>query len=54
MPTEHEELRLTVTLVDNASAGLNKIKGEFRDLTEGSGQGHAEKFKKRTPKRSPS
>ena len=46
MPTERDELRLTVTLVDNVSAGLNKIKGEFRDLTEGSGQGHAEKFKK--------
>ena len=46
MPTEREELRLTVTLVDNVSAGLNKIKGEFRDLTEGSGKGHAEKFKK--------
>ena len=46
MPTEREELRLTVTLVDNVSAGLGKIKGEFKDLTEGSGKGHAEKFKK--------
>ena len=46
MPTEREELRLTVSLVDNVSAGLNKIKGEFKDLTEGSGKGHAEKFKK--------
>ena len=46
MPTERDELRLTVTLVDNVSAGLNKIKGEFKDLTEGSGKRHAEKFKK--------
>ena len=46
MPTERDELRLTVTLVDNVSAGLNKIKGEFKDLTEGSGKQHPEKFKK--------
>ena len=46
MPTEREELRLTVSLVDNVSAGPAKIKGEFKDLTEGSGKGHAEKFKK--------
>ena len=45
MATEREELRLTVSLVDNVSAGLNKIKGEFKDLTEGSGKQHAEKFK---------
>jgi hypothetical protein len=46
MTTERDELRLTVTLVDNVSAGLNKIKGEFKDLTEGAGKQHAEKFKK--------
>ena len=46
MTTEREELRLTVSLVDNVSAGLNKIKGEFKDLSEGSGKQHAEKFKK--------
>ena len=46
MTTEREELRLTVSLVDNVSAGLNKIKGEFKDLTEGSGKQHAEKFKR--------
>ena len=46
MTTERDELRLTVTLVDNVSAGLNKIKGEFKDLTEGSSKQHAEKFKK--------
>ena len=46
MATEREELRLTVSLVDNVSAGLAKIKGEFKDLTEGSGKGRAEQFKK--------
>ena len=46
MTTEREELRLTVSLVDNVSAGLNKIKGEFKDLTEGGGKQHAEKFKR--------
>ena len=46
MTTEREELRLTVSLVDNVSAGLNKIKGEFKDLTEGGGKQHAERFKR--------
>jgi uncharacterized protein (TIGR02594 family) len=46
MATERDELRLTVTLVDNASAGLKQLKGGFKDLAEGSGKQHAERFKR--------
>jgi hypothetical protein len=46
MATEQEELRLTVTLVDNASANLRGLKEQIRDLGEGSSVRHVEKFKK--------
>src|ERR1700756_4732510 len=32
MPTEQEELKLIVTLVDNASAGLDKIVEKTKDM----------------------
>ena len=40
MPDQQEELRLTVTLVDNASAGLEKLKAQLKDIGgEGEGGG---------------
>lgn len=49
MPTEHEELKLTVTLVDNASAGLSKLKEQLKDLGGGGqGQRNVEKIGKDT------
>ena len=48
MATEQEELRLTVTLADNASAGLAKLNEEIKQLGSGAGQQHVEKFKRET------
>jgi hypothetical protein len=48
MPTEQEELRLTVTLADNASAGLAKLNEEIKQLGSGTSQQHVEKFKRET------
>ena len=45
---EQEELRLTVTLADNASAGLAKLNEEIKQLGSGAGQQHIEKFKRET------
>ena len=46
MPNEQEELKLTVTLVDNASAGIDKIQEKLKELGGGSGQALVEKFKR--------
>lgn len=35
MPSEQEELRLTVSLVDNASAGIAALRGNIQALTSG-------------------
>ena len=35
MPSEQEELQLTVTLVDNASAGVAALKNQIQSLTSG-------------------
>ncbi|TYL87443.1 CHAP domain-containing protein [Bradyrhizobium cytisi] len=48
MATEQEELRLTVNLADNASAGLAKLNEEIKQLGSGAGQQHIEKFKRDT------
>ncbi|KYK50055.1 hypothetical protein A1D31_22345 [Bradyrhizobium liaoningense] len=48
MPTEQEELRLTVTLADNASSGLAKLNEEIKQLGSGAGQQSIEKFKRET------
>jgi hypothetical protein len=48
MATEQEELRLTVTLADNASAGLAKLNEEIKQLGSGASQQHVEKFKRET------
>jgi hypothetical protein len=48
MATEQEELRLTVTLADNASAGLGKLNEEIKQLGSGASQQHIEKFKRET------
>lgn len=45
---EQEELRLTVNLADNASAGLQKLNEEIKQLGSGAGQQHIEKFKRET------
>ena len=45
---EQEELRLTVNLADNASAGLAKLNEEIKQLGSGAGQQHIEKFKRET------
>jgi hypothetical protein len=45
---EQEELRLVVTLVDNASAGVLKLKESIKDLGEGASVRHVEKFKRET------
>jgi uncharacterized protein (TIGR02594 family) len=46
MATEQEELRLTVTLIDNASAGLDKLRDSLKEIGGGSGGSnkHLEKF----------
>ncbi|MEH2565324.1 hypothetical protein [Bradyrhizobium sp. AZCC 2289] len=46
MATEQEELRLVVTLVDNASAGLGKLQDQIKELggEHGSGTKHVEKL----------
>ncbi|MCA1452128.1 hypothetical protein I6F35_02725 [Bradyrhizobium sp. BRP22] len=46
MPTEEEELRLTVSLVDNASAGIAKLREEMQSLGSGSTAQGLEKFKR--------
>jgi hypothetical protein len=51
MPTEQEELRLTVTLADNASAGLGKLQDQIKELSGGGGAGgnkHIEKLNEGT------
>jgi hypothetical protein len=45
---EQEELRLTVTLADNASAGLEKLNEQIKQLGSGASQQHVEKFKRET------
>ncbi|MBO4221952.1 hypothetical protein [Bradyrhizobium neotropicale] len=46
MPTEQEELRLTVNLVDNASAGLVKLREELQQIGGGATAQATEKFKR--------
>ena len=48
MAGEQEELRLTVTLVDNASAGLGKLNEGIKQLGSGSAQAGVEKFTRHT------
>jgi hypothetical protein len=48
MATEQEELRLTVNLADNASAGLAKLNEEIKQLGSGASQQHVEKFRRET------
>jgi hypothetical protein len=51
MATEQEELRLTVTLADNASAGLEKLQAQIKELGGGGGAGgnkHVEKLNEGT------
>jgi poly(3-hydroxyalkanoate) synthetase len=45
---EQEELRLTVNLADNASAGLQKLNEEIKQLGSGAGQQQIEEFKRET------
>lgn len=45
MPTETEELRLVVNLVDNASAGVEQLRQRIGGLTSGSGGAATDKFK---------
>jgi hypothetical protein len=47
MPTQQEELRLTITLVDDASAGLARIGAQWRQLSSGSTASHIESFRRR-------
>ena len=46
MATEQEELKLTVTLIDNASGGLDRLKESLKEIGGGSvgGNKHLEKF----------
>jgi hypothetical protein len=46
MPGEQEELRLTVSLVDNASAGLAAMKSQVQQITGGSTMAQLESFKR--------
>jgi hypothetical protein len=46
MPTETEELKLVISLTDNASGQLIALKQNFEQLGSGSTQAHAEKFKR--------
>ena len=48
MANEQEELRLTVSLADNASAGLEKLNEQIKQLGQGAGPQHLEKFKRET------
>ena len=51
MATENEELRLTVTLADNASAGLEKLQAQLKELGGGGSTGgnkHVEKLNEGT------
>jgi hypothetical protein len=48
MPTEREELLLTVNLVDNASQGLAKLRQELQGLSQGQGGQATEKIKRET------
>jgi hypothetical protein len=47
MPTEQEELRLTITLVDQASVGLESIKAHWEQLTTGPAAAHMETFRRK-------
>ncbi|MBR0879617.1 uncharacterized protein (TIGR02594 family) [Bradyrhizobium barranii subsp. barranii] len=46
MPTQEEELRLTVSLIDNASAGIAKLRDELQNLGSGATAQGMEKFKR--------
>lgn len=46
MPTETEELRLVVTLTDNASAGIARLRQELQGLGTGSSRENMERFKR--------
>lgn len=46
MPSEQEELRLTVSLVDNASAGIVALKNNIQSLTSGQTRQSFETFKR--------
>src|SRR5262245_10992303 len=46
MAQQEEELRLTISLVDNASAGVARIRSEFQQLSSGSTAAHVESFKR--------
>src|ERR1700746_8705 len=46
MPTEIEELRLVITLTDNASGGVAALRQQFKQLSGGETAGHIEKFKR--------
>lgn len=45
MPTETQELQLRITLDDQASAGLARLREDLKQLTEGSGKNALDKFK---------
>jgi hypothetical protein len=46
MPTEVEELRLVITLTDNASAGIAALRAQFAQLGSGATAGNVERFKR--------
>ena len=46
MATEQEELRLTVTLVDNASAGLTKMREQITGLSSGQAKQSMDAFQR--------
>jgi hypothetical protein len=46
MPTETEELRLVITLTDNASAGFKAVHQHMAQLGGGAAQAHVERFKR--------
>ena len=46
MPSEQEELRLTVSLVDNASAGIAALKNQIQSLTSGQTRQSFETFQR--------
>ena len=47
MPSEQEELRLTVSLVDNASAGIAALRGNIQSLTSGQSAQSMETFRRK-------
>jgi hypothetical protein len=47
MATEQDELRLTVTLVDNASAGIASLRGQISQLGSGSTAANLENFRRK-------